>query len=155
MNSDRRHARRGGRLADVTIVIEVVDEPEPDDVQRLVRSLVAWNSTVAPPEDHRKLAVFAYDTSEMVGGAAGYTHWGWLFVSHLWVSDERRGEGLGSRLMRGIESTAVRRGAKMAHLDTYDFQALQFYERLGYEQFAELQDYPPGNSRHFLRKRLL
>jgi hypothetical protein len=39
--------------------------------------------------------------------------------------------------------------------NTYDFQALLFYERLGYEQFAALEDYPPGHSRHFLKKRLL
>jgi GNAT superfamily N-acetyltransferase len=139
----------------VTTLIETVDDPEQDDVQRLISSLVAWNSTVAPPENHRKLAVFAYDADELVGGAAGYTHWGWLFVSHLWVVDELRGDGLGSRLMREIESAAVRRGAEMAHLDTYDFQALLFYERLGYEQFAALEDYPPGHSRHFLKKHLL
>jgi GNAT superfamily N-acetyltransferase len=138
----------------VTIVIETVDEPEQDDVHQLISSLVAWNSTVAPPEDHRRLAVFAYEADELVGGAAGYTHWGWLFVSHLWVMDELRGDGLGSRLMREIESAAVRRGVDMAHLDTYDFQAADFYERLGYEQFAELHDYPPGHSRHFLKKRL-
>jgi ribosomal protein S18 acetylase RimI-like enzyme len=138
----------------MSIATRVVDEPSQDEVQRLVHRLVAWNSSVAPPEDHRKLAVFAYDAHELAGGAAGYTHWGWLFVSHLWVADELRGEGLGSRLMSEIESAAVRRGAEMAHLDTYDFQALRFYERLGYEQFAELHDYPPGHSRHFLKKRL-
>jgi GNAT superfamily N-acetyltransferase len=124
----------------VTTLIDTVDDPEQQDVQRLISSLVAWNSTFAPPEDHRRLAVFAYDGTELVGGAAGYTHWGWLFVSHLWVTDELRGDGLGARLMREIESAAVGRGVAMAHLDTYDFQALGFYERLGYEQFAELQD---------------
>jgi GNAT superfamily N-acetyltransferase len=98
-------------------LIETVDDPEQDDVQRLISSLVAWNSTVAPPENHRKLAVFACNADELVGGAAGYTHWGWLFVSHLWVVDELRGDGLGSRLMREIESAAVRRGAEMAHLE--------------------------------------
>lgn len=146
---------KGVTLQGVSIVTKTVDDPGPDDVQRLISSLVAWNSTVAPPERYRSLAVFAYETDKLVGGAAGYTHWGWLFVSHLWVTDELRGDGLGSRLMREIESAAVRRGAGLAHLDTYDFQALGFYERLGYEQFAELKDYPHGHSRHFLKKRLI
>ncbi len=138
----------------MTISIKTVDDPEQDEVQRLVANLVRWNNTVAPPENHRKLAVFAYDADELVGGAAGYTHWGWLFVSHLWVLDELRGAQLGSRLIHEIEHAAVRRGAEMAHLDTYDFQALTFYERLGYEQFAALENYPHGHSRHFLKKHL-
>jgi hypothetical protein len=56
--------------------------------------------------------------------------------------------------MSEIEAVAVGRGARMAHLDTYDFQALGFYERVGYEQFAALADNPVGQSRHFLKKPL-
>lgn len=143
-----------GKLISVAPNLETFEDPDPEAVQRLVRRLVDWNSGVAPPEDHRKLAVFATDGGDLVGGASGYTHWSWLFVSHLWVADHLRGDGLGSRLMHEIEAAALRRGARMAHLDTYDFQARSFYEGLGYEQFAELQDYPPGHSRHFLRKQL-
>ncbi|MBM3663578.1 MAG: GNAT family N-acetyltransferase [Actinobacteria bacterium] len=139
----------------VDIPIKTVDEPGQAELQRLITNLGTWNNTVAPPEEHRKLAVFAYAADELIGGAAGYTHWGWLFVSHLWVQDGSRRARLGSRLMEQIEAAAVGRGAEMAHLDTYDFQARQFYEHIGYEQFAELENYPRGHSRHFLRKPLV
>ncbi len=56
--------------------------------------------------------------------------------------------------MSEIEAVAVGRGTRMAHLDTYNFQALGFYERVGYEQFAALADNPVGQSRHFLKKPL-
>ena len=135
--------------------LQVLQAPTPDDVERVMRPLIAWNLTVAPPEDHRKLVVLASEGDEMVGGAVGHTHWHWLFVSHLWVADQHRGEGLGSRLMGAIEAASVERGARHAHLDTYDFQALPFYERLGDVQFGVLSDYPPGHSRHFLQRALL
>lgn len=134
--------------------LEVLQDPSADDVQEVVRRLVAWNLTVAPPEEHQRLVVLARDIGDLVGGVAGHTHWNWLFVSHLWVADEHRGVGLGARLMRTVEAKGAGRGAEHAHVDTYDFQALRFYKQLGYEEFGVLHGYPPGHSRHFLRRDL-
>jgi uncharacterized protein (DUF924 family) len=39
-------------------------------------------------------------------------------------------------------------------LETTSFEARPFYEKRGYEVFATLDDYPPGHSKFFLRKRL-
>jgi ribosomal protein S18 acetylase RimI-like enzyme len=128
----------------------VQQDPDPELVQLLVRRLVAFNEAVAPPENHVRLGVFASADGELVGGAVGYTHWDWLFVSHLWVDATHRQSGLGSELMDTIERAAVARGANAAHLDTYDFQALGFYEQRGYRVFGELDDYPPGHTRYFL-----
>lgn len=52
--------------------------------------------------------------------------------------------------MDRIEHAAGARGANAAHLDTYDFQALGFYEKRGYRVFGQLDDYPPGHTRYFL-----
>lgn len=136
------------------MAVEVVQDPDRADVAELVRELVAANDRVAPRENHRRLAVFARRDRRLVGGAGGYTHWGWLFVSHLWVDESVQRHGLGTELMARIEATAVERGAKAVHVDTYDFQALGFYEKLGYREFGRLDDYPPGHRRHFLTKRL-
>lgn len=134
---------------------EVIEDPSPEDRQVIVDRLVAWNLTVAPPEQHRKLLVLAHARDELIGGLVGHTHWNWLFVSHLWVIYEQRGGGIGTKLLRRAEREAVDRGAEHAHVDTYDFQALSFYERIGYAQFGVLHDYPPGHSRHFLRRDLV
>ena len=138
----------------IGIRLEVDQDPAQDLVDELVRRLVASNEQVAPPSNHRRLAVIARDERHLVGGASGYTNWGWLFVSHLWVDAEHRRKGLGSALMPQVEEAATTRGAGSAHLDTYDFQALGFYRRLGYRIFGELDDYPPGHTRYFLMKTL-
>jgi N-acetylglutamate synthase-like GNAT family acetyltransferase len=72
----------------------------------------------------------------------------------LWVKDELRGRGYGHRLLTLAEHKARQRGAKNAYLDTFSFQAPNFYKQHGYQVFGELQDYPPGHQRYFLTKQL-
>lgn len=134
--------------------LEVHQDPAQELVDDLVRRLVASNEEVALPSNHRRLAVLASDDRGLLGGASGYTHWSWLFVNHLWVDAKHRRKGLGSTLMARIEQAATARGAGSAHLDTFDFQALDFYRKLGYRIFGELDDYPPGHTRYFLMKQL-
>ena len=90
----------------------------------------------------------------MVGGAVGYTQWEWLFIHYLWVCDELRGTGLGAQLLSTAEAEGRARGCGAAWLDTFSFQAPGFYQKLGYRQFAQLDDFPPGQARHFLWKPL-
>ena len=49
---------------------------------------------------------------------------------------------------------AIRRGCFAATLETHSYEALGFYQKRGYEVFGMLEDYPPGHSKYFLRKRL-
>jgi hypothetical protein len=39
-----------------------------------------------------------------------------------------------------------------ARLDTFSFQPRGFYENLGFTIFGQLDEYPPGFQRHFLKK---
>ena len=45
-------------------------------------------------------------------------------------------------------------GCTLSHLDTFDFQAKDFYLTKGYEIFGELENCPPGHKRIFLKKYL-
>jgi ribosomal protein S18 acetylase RimI-like enzyme len=117
---------------------------------------VRFNDINAEPENWRPLGVVVRDPNGTVGGGlVGYTHWRWLFITHLWVAEVLRGRGYGRAIMRLAEREAIRRGCRHAHLDTFDFQARGFYEGLGYEVFGVLDDYPAGHTRYFLRKRSL
>jgi len=71
--------------------------------------------------------------------------------------------GMDVRLLVSEAPTAEVRAAILAPLiqyneskvDTHEFQARPFYERLGYTCFGELNDYPKGFRRFFMWKRLV
>lgn len=132
----------------------IEDEPDPKHVRQVVSGLVAFNDGRAELENRSPLAVFVRRDGEILGGVDGYTHWQWLFVSHLWVHDGVRGDGVGTHLMNSIETQARLRGCGGAWLDTFSFQAPGFYESIGYRRFGQLSDFPPGSLRHFLWKPL-
>jgi len=140
--------------SNLTITIESV--PSPEDIRTLDAGLLAYNLDYVPDPHYRKLSIFIRDEGGVVlGGLAGNTYWGWLYVSQLWLDEEIRSRGLGRRLLALAEEEAIRRGCRHAHLDTLDFQALQFYQKQGYVVFGVLDDLPPGHKRYFLKKALV
>jgi GNAT superfamily N-acetyltransferase len=117
--------------------------------------LDAWNTRFVPADGYRSLVITARDPDGgLLGGLLGGTYWGWLAIDRLWVREEARGSGLGSRLLAAAETEARRRGCQFAHLDTHDFQAPGFYHKHGYRECGRLEDLPPGHVRFLLRKTL-
>lgn len=139
-------------MQELTLTLE--ESPSPDDVRIIDEGLDEYNLSFVPPHDYRPLAVFLRNAEgEVVGGAYGGTYWGWLYVKYLWIAEEYRARGYGRQLMEAAHAEAARRGCQRCHLDTLDFQALRFYQQLGYQIFGILEDCPPGHQRFFLHKR--
>lgn len=77
-----------------------------------------------------------------------------LHIDSLFVSEKYRGKNIGRTLLNKVESEAKQMGAKLAHLDTFDWQAKDFYLKFGYEIFGILEDCPEGHERYYLKKHL-
>jgi hypothetical protein len=56
--------------------------------------------------------------------------------------------------LQKVENDAIKLGANIAHLDTFDFQAKDFYIKQGYEIFGILEGCPIGHKRYYLFKHL-
>ena len=94
-------------------------------------------------------------TGELAGGLAGRTWARWLHVDLLWVDNRHRGAGLGSRLLAEAEHLATsERSCARARLETWDFQAPDFYRKQGYRIVGEITDYPPGVTEYIMVKNL-
>ncbi len=91
---------------------------------------------------------------EAAGGVIAHLHWEWLQVDLMWIKEDLRGQGYGARLLALAEDEARKLGAKNAYLDTFSFQAPDFYKKYGYQVFGELQEFPPGHQRYYLTKQL-
>jgi GNAT superfamily N-acetyltransferase len=130
-------------------------EADPADIAVIHAGLRSFNDAHAGPAGRRKVHLFARDSAEsVIGGLMGSQLWGWLYVETLWVEEASRGRGLGTRLLAQAEAEAMAAGCTRALLDTFEFQALPFYERRGYSVFGVLENFPPGFRRYYLQKPL-
>jgi GNAT superfamily N-acetyltransferase len=135
--------------------VQIDNEVMPADEALVVRGLLAFNEERLGPADDQPVKFVARDsTGVVVGGILGHTRWRWLYIAKLWVDERARGHGLGRRLMAAAEDLARSRGCTDVSLDTFEYQARPFYEKLGYKLFGTLEGYPPGSRQYYLRKRL-
>jgi len=132
--------------------IVYVDEPAWDIVGQGIND---YNEQQAGDDKGQSLCfVLRGPDQQVAGGVIGATYWNWFYVNLMWIREELRGRGYGHCLLTLAEDEARRRGATNAYLDTFSFQAPDFYKQHGYEIFGELLDFPPGHQRYFLAKRL-
>lgn len=95
------------------------------------------------------------DEGNIIAGIISILYcWKCLYIDILWVKEEYRKEGYGSILLNEVEKVAKEQGCNLVHLDTFDFQAKDFYLRHGYEIFGELDNCPAGHKRYFMSKNL-
>ncbi|MBW3616348.1 MAG: GNAT family N-acetyltransferase [Proteobacteria bacterium] len=134
--------------------IHLTETPEAHAREVIASGLGAFNTERAGPGEWRRLAVLIQEGEAVTGGLWGVTSYGWLFTELLFVPGAFRGRGLGADIVRRAEGEARARGCTGAWLDTFEFQARGFYERLGYRLFGQIDDYPPGSARYFLKKAL-
>ena len=135
--------------------IAVTDAPGPEDVQAIFRALDGDTAPICGPARADPLGVLLRDdTGTVVGGLWGVVTYSWLSIEMLFVPARWRGQGVGSRLVRAAEAAARARGCLGAKVNSFDFQAPEFYQRLGFTAYAVLVDDPPGHRRIGLFKRL-
>lgn len=120
--------------------------------------LFEYNKNQVPPSQKPEVIdqnFIIKDRDKIIAGIAADVYvWNILFVSVFFVNEEYRGKGLGSILLEKVESEARSLGVKLSHLDTFDFQAKEFYEKHGYDVFGILDDCPKGHKRYYMKKYL-
>ena len=132
-----------------------VDKPDDSVWEVVGGGIHNYNVQQAGDNQHKQLCfVLRASDQKIVGGLIGATYWNWLYIDLLFVKEELRGRGYGHRLLEMAEDEARNRGAKNVYLDTFSFQAPDFYTGHGYQVFGELQNFPTGHQRFFLTKRL-
>ena len=124
------------------------------DSAAIEQRLYEFNMDATGYRDGRDLGFVVEEAGDVVAAAAGYTWGGICEVKTLWVHPERRKAGLGSALMGQAIEEARTRGCRLMFLSTYDFQAPDFYARLGFERIATIPDKPLGHVEHIMRRTL-
>ena len=129
--------------------------PSKAEREAIGRGLAAYNRERHP----RKLGggerwFFVKDAAGgILAGAKCDQAWDWLYVDWLWVAKAERRRGLGGRLLAAAEAFAREKGLLGLHLNTWSFQAPDYYPRHGFVEVGRVADMPEGVVRHWFAKR--
>ena len=135
--------------------LQLSDQDDPALVASIVGNFGAHAAARGVPTDFRLLNIHLMRDGALLGGLIGRTGRGWLHVEYIALPMAEQGAGLGRQLMAMAEEEAVHRGCHSAYLNTIAFQAPGFYQKLGYREFARLDDEDPALARIWFRKRLV
>lgn len=113
----------------------------------------AFHAKGLPPI--RPFSIFIKDLKEnTLGGASGTLFYGSLYVDSLWIEKALRHQGWGTKLMHEAEKLGRKHGASFVTLNTMDWEALPFYQKLGYSIEFTREGYEKGSKMFMLRKSL-
>lgn len=133
----------------------ITDAPTDAEVAALRDVLVRHNIETSGRPESQPFAIFIRDEAgAIIGGLWGNSRCGSFFISLLIVPQSQRGQGMGRRLMEMAEAEALKRGCDHIWLDTFAFQAKDFYLKCGFEIFGTLEGQAPIHPRYFMKKPL-
>ena len=128
------------------------------DQDYLIDRLVDYNLSQVKSEQEENfidLSMKVVEDDKIIAGIIAKMYcWNIVYVDTLWVDPDYRGRRIGEKLLTMLENEAKLKGAKLVHLDTFDFQAKDFYLKQGYEIFGKLEDCPENHCRYYMKKAL-
>jgi GNAT superfamily N-acetyltransferase len=98
--------------------------------------------------------VCAIEDETIIGVGMGESKYDWLILRYLWVEEKRQKNGIGTNILKEIEKLASERNLLGIHLDTFEFQAKEFYVKNGFSIFGEINNHPIGYKRYFMKKQI-
>ena len=130
---------------------EIKDNPGSEE-QKIIRDgIIGFNQSIINDKPNC-FNIFIKQNEKIVGGAIIYQHRDALYIDVLWCMEECRRKGIGSKLMGMIESKAQNKSIKKLFVDTYAFQAQEFYKKHGFKIISCAPEYLLGHDRIFMRK---
>jgi len=119
--------------------IQLDEQPSEEDLRYVLDSIRQYNLEVSGYAPPRRVAYFVRDDhGQIMGGVLGALWGKSMHIAALWVAEKERGKGQGSALMTELEEYAAAKGILLAYVETTSFQALPFYQGLGYQVFGQL-----------------
>jgi len=128
-----------------------------DDVKKLIYQGFGRHAIATTGHDE-KFDPFAFIARDVkgtfIGAIVAELFWGALHVKYVYVEDEYRGCGVATGLMSQALAYGKERGCPFAFVETMSFQALGFYQKMGFELEFTRSGYKHNTSFHYLLKNL-
>lgn len=135
--------------------IRYESEPKREDTITLWEGICENAKLMRGHKPGKPFAFFIRDeTGKIKGGCSGFIFYGCLYTDLLWIDKELRGQNYGAQLMENAEKLAKENQCLFMALSTMDFEALDFYKKLGFLVEFERHGFEKNSIMYFLRKNL-
>lgn len=132
-----------------------LENRESKKTQELGNLIRAYNQSKREPSKSEPLNIYVEDEQgNLIAGMVAETFGHWLEIEYLYVQENLRGQGIGSNILNRAEKEARERKCKYSFVNTYQFQAPDFYKKHGYEEVFALKEYPYTGERYYYTKAL-
>jgi len=129
--------------------------PSPEDIQVLGDGIMRYAKQQKGQEPLQFFTFFIRDeNNKILGGYTGNTLYGSLYIDLLWVDDRLRHQNYGTQLMQGALHFGKKHGCTFVTVNTMDWEAREFYIKLGFEIEFIRHGFLKDSSFYFLRKAL-
>jgi len=94
-----------------------------------------------PQREQVRYQFIAEENYIVIGFVSGLTNHKWFYLSDMWVHEDYRRQGLGTKLLKMLEDKVKSIG--MEHIYTWTTGLInpKFYEKQGYKVFAVFEDF--------------
>lgn len=129
----------------------IENNPNASDDKVIRDGIVDFNAKIIK-EKSSHFSVFAKDGAQIIGGALIWEHSDALYIDVLWCNEKYRKQGIGTKIITMIDDAAKNKGLPKIFVDTYEFQAQDFYKKHGFYCIGIVPEYMLGHDRIFMRK---
>lgn len=117
--------------------------------------LIEYNAMYVPNGIYEEVNLcLKNDNGDIIAGLVGAICWNWMEIDILWVEEKHRKLGLGKRLLHEAEKIAKLKECAFIKLNTFSFQAPEFYKKYGYQEMAVIENAPLGSNHYYFKKDL-
>ncbi|GIO41595.1 GNAT family N-acetyltransferase [Paenibacillus apis] len=138
--------------------IQIISKNSDEESKYVRFKLIEFNANQLPDnikDNYEEINLNVKDPEgNIIAGILSVFCWTWLEVDILWVDENYRGQGYGSRLLIEVEKIAKDKGCTFIKLNTFSFQAPDFYKKHGYKVIAAIDNAPKGHKHYYLIKEL-
>lgn len=134
----------------------LVDETNDERINNTIKQgVLAFNQPYFGVQEAKPFTIYIIDDNKSIlCGLYGCHFDKYIRVDMTWVDESYRKKGFGKKLFQKLDEYARQKHCKYIQLDTFDFQAKPFYEKMGFECIGTIPKWVEGYDCHFMRKTL-
>jgi ribosomal protein S18 acetylase RimI-like enzyme len=139
----------------MTSAMEIIYTPNPssEEIESLYAGIAKYAQLKKNQPPIESYGFFVYGVEkEILAGCNGAMYYGCLYIDSLWVDESLRHKKIGKRLIASAEALGKERSCLFSTVNTMDWEALGFYQKLGYTIEYERIGYFHQSTLYFLKK---